>query len=70
VPARLLLGHRIDPQHVTYFPHALAVADSFGVRSDPAYLLVAPDGRLLFKHVGRIAKDALVAAIAQAAHDG
>ena len=67
VPVRLLLGHRIDPQHVTYFPEALKIADRFGVRGDPAFLLISPGGQLRWKHVGMISKDDLLAALCPSA---
>jgi hypothetical protein len=60
IPVRLLLGHRIDPAHVTYFPEALKIGDRLGVRSDPAYVLVAPDGTVRWKQVGMIAKKDLL----------
>ena len=63
VPVRLLLGHRIDPQHVTYFPEALKIADGFGVRSDPAFLLVNERGEVLWKHVGLLDAPELLAAL-------
>ena len=63
IPVRLLLGHRIDPEHVTFFPDALPIADRLGVRSDPAYVLVGPDGKVRWKHVGMIDRDELLAAL-------
>ncbi len=51
---RLLLGHRIDPEHVTYFPDALKTAERLGVKSDPAFVLVGPSGDIRWKHVGMI----------------
>ena len=64
MPVRLLLGHRLDPTHVDYFPAAAELDERFGVHSDPAYLLVSPDGRVLFKAVGKLGKTALLAGLA------
>ena len=63
VPYRLLLGHRIDAGHVTFFPDALKIGDALGVRSDPAFVLVGRGGVVAWKHVGLITKDALLAAL-------
>ena len=49
-----MLGHRIDPQHVTYYPEAKKLAGSYGVSSDPAYMLIDSEGRLLWKFVGNL----------------
>ena len=63
VPYRLLLGHRVNPDRVDYFPAGLAIADLFGVRHDPAFVVVGPRGNVLWKHVGMITKERLLAAL-------
>lgn len=62
---RLLLGHRIDCNHTDYFPEALTIADRFGVRSDPAFVLLDPDGHVLWKHVGKIDAPALLTGLSR-----
>ena len=63
VLANSILGHLVDPDHISYFPDMKKNIAMFNIGAEPALLLATPTGKILWKSEGGVTKKELLAVL-------